>query len=94
MKIKFVFYKEETSFDNILTDKSFNDSVEDILFFIDIKQYLTKKECLLFELKIVEGFSDGEIAAMLHISRQAINKQINKMKKKLKTISDFKEKSY
>ena len=69
MKIKFVFYKEETSFDNILTDKSFNDSVEDILFFIDIKQYLTKKECLLFELKIVEGFSDGEIAAMLHISR-------------------------
>ena len=87
MKIKFVFYKEETSFDNILTDKSFNDSVEDKLFFIDIKQYLTKK-CLLFELKIVEGFSDGEIAAMLHISRQAINK----MKKKLKTFLDFREK--
>ena len=74
MKIKFVFYKEETSFDNILTDKSFNDSVKDILFFI--------------ELKIVEGFSDGEIAAMLHISRQAINK----MKKKLKIFLDFREK--
>ncbi len=87
MKIKFVFYKKETSFDNILTDKSFNDSVKDILFFIDIKQYLTKK-CLLFELKIVEGFSDGEIAAMLHISRQAINK----MKKKLKIFLDFREK--
>ena len=67
-KNKICFLKEETSFDNILIDESFNDSVKDILFFIDIKQYLTKK-CLLFELKIVEGFSDGEIAAMLHISR-------------------------
>ena len=68
-KNKICFLKEETSFDNILIDESFNDSVKDILFFIDIKQYLTQKECLLFELKIVEGFSDGEIAAMLHISR-------------------------
>ncbi len=31
MKIKFVF-REETSFDNILIDESFNDSVKDILF--------------------------------------------------------------
>ena len=29
---------------------------------------------------------------MLHISRQAVNKQINKMKKKLKTFLDFREK--
>ncbi|WP_353477523.1 HTH domain-containing protein [Clostridium sp. MD294] len=43
---------------------------------------------------MVNGFSDGEIAAMLGVSRQAVNKQINKIKKKLKTISDFKEKSY
>ena len=89
---KICFLKEETSFDNILIDESFNDSIKDMLFFIDIKQYLTKKECLLFELKIVEGFSDGEIAAMLHISRQAVNKQINKMKKKLKIFLDFREK--
>lgn len=89
---KICFLKEETAFDNILIDESFNDSVKDILFFIDIKQYLTKKEWMLLKLKIVDGFSDGEIAVMLHISRQAENKQINKMKKKLTTFLVFREK--
>ncbi len=91
---KVCFLKEEELFDNILIDESFNDSIKDILFFIDIKQCLTKKEWMLLELKIVNGFSDGEIATMLGVSRQAVNKQINKIKKKLKTILNFKEKSY
>ncbi|NDO47112.1 HTH domain-containing protein [Clostridium sp. ASF356] len=64
------------------------------MIFYRYKTVLNKKEWILLKLKIVNGFSDGEIAAMLGVSRQAVNKQINKIKKKLKTISDFKEKSY
>lgn len=81
---KVYFLKEEESFDTIIIDENFNDSIKDILFLVDIKHLLTEREWMLFELKIVNGYSDGDIAAMLHISRQAVNKQINKMKPKLK----------
>ena len=88
------FLSEKTLFKTILVDNSSNYSIRDIMLLTDIEHLLTEKEWKLFVLKILKGYSDSDIAAMLHISRQAVNKQINKMKKKLKIFLGFKEKGY
>ena len=75
---------EEVAFENILVDTTSGHSMKEMLLLIDMKQTLTAKEFVLFQLKVIKGYSDKDIAAILHISRQAVNKQINKMKPKLK----------
>lgn len=57
--------------------------MEDALFLTDIKRILNVKEYELFRLKFIEQYTDSEIAKIFGISRQAVNKRINKMKKKL-----------
>lgn len=54
------------------------------IFFIDLKRILSDKEYSLFQLKYQQGLKDKEIAEMYKVSRQAINKRLNKIKLKLK----------
>ncbi len=84
------FFSEKTSLKAILVDNSNNYSIKDIMLLGDIEHLLTEKEWNLFVLKILKGYSDSDIAMMLHISRQAVNKQMNKMKPKLKKYIDLK----
>lgn len=86
------FLSEKTPLKAILVDDSDNYSIKDIMLLTDIEHLLSEREWLLFVLKILRGYSDSDIAVMLHISRQAVNKQINKIKPKLKKYIDFKEK--
>jgi hypothetical protein len=58
--------------------------MEDELYITDIKKLLNDKEYELFVLKFLRQFSDFEIAKQKGISRQAINKNVNKIKNKLK----------
>ena len=78
------FLPEEVSFDNILIDNISNDYIKDKLLLIDMENLLTKKQLKIFELKIIQGYSDNDIAKVLQVSRQAVNKQVNKIKPKLK----------
>lgn len=59
-------------------------SMEDEIYITDIKKLLNDKEYELFVLKFLRQFSDFEIAKQKGISRQAINKNVNKIKNKLK----------
>lgn len=56
------------------------------IFLTDMKNNLTKKEYNLLILKFLEGYSDAEIGNILGITRQAINKQSNILKKKIKEL--------
>lgn len=69
--IEKVSYKENLSF------------FEDELFKTDIGKILNEKEFKICVLKFIERFTDAEIAEQYNVSRQAINKTINKIKKKL-----------
>lgn len=54
--------------------------MEDELYLTDIKKILNIKEYELFRLKFIEQYTESEIADIYGISRQAINKKINKIK--------------
>lgn len=56
------------------------------IFLIDMKRILTNKEYNLLTLKFLKGYSDEEIGNILGITRQAINKQFNRLKRKIKEL--------
>lgn len=57
--------------------------MEDELYLTDIKNILNIGEYELLRIKFIEQYTDAEIAKIYGISRQAVNKRINKIKKKL-----------
>lgn len=57
--------------------------IEDKLYIDDIKKLLNTKEFRLFNFKYIDNKSDSEIASLYKITRQAVNKQVNKLKRKL-----------
>lgn len=57
---------------------------EDTLYLSDLKEFLSHREMCIFKLKFIENYSDMEIAKMFCVTRQAINKTVNIIKKKLK----------
>lgn len=71
-KIERITYKNDLSLLN------------DDLYITDIKKILNIKEYELFCLKFINQLSDSEIAKIKNVSRQAINKNIIKIKNKLK----------
>lgn len=56
------------------------------IFMIDMKKILSKKEYNLLTLKFIKGYSDEEIGKILGITRQAINKQLNRLKRRIKEL--------
>lgn len=66
-------------------------AINDTLLFMDLKTLLSKKEFRLFQLKFLKEYSDTEIAALFHVSRQAVNKQVHKLKSKLRNYIENKE---
>lgn len=54
--------------------------------FIELLKVLTEKECYIIKLIYCYGFSVSEIAQIMKISRQAVNKCKNRALKKLKNI--------
>ena len=74
-------FKEELALnidiiDNSLQDNNYLD-VENKIFVKEILQLLNKKQRYVLVKKVIEGYSDVEIANHLHISRQAVNKLQN-----------------
>lgn len=49
-----------------------------------IYSVLTKSERYIFELKFLLGYTDSEIGEILSITRQAVNKRVNKIRVKVK----------
>lgn len=58
-------------------------NLEDELFKTDIRNILTDKEFNICILKFIYRYTDKEIAERYGVSRQAINKTVNKLKQKL-----------
>ena len=57
--------------------------LEDNLFLSDIQKILSIKEYKICIYKFLKMYSDNDIAKIYGVSRQAINKTVKKIKKKL-----------
>lgn len=68
--------------DNIKTINTTNEIEYDLLL-LAIKSILNKDDFKLFKLRFINNFSEIEIAHIYNISRQAINKKINKIRNRL-----------
>ncbi len=80
-KYKNVFYNNYDYKVDKISHKENMCLMEDTLFFTDIKNVLNIREYELFRLKFIELYTDDEIAQICGVSRQAINKRVNKIKK-------------
>lgn len=79
VKDNLVFEKYSYLSANISEDKA-------NIFIIDMKNLLTEKEFQLLTLRMLKGYSDIEIAKILRLTRHAVNKQFNKLKRKIKDL--------
>lgn len=69
----------------ILADKTM-ENVEDIVLTSILIDSLTKQQKYVIAMKFIYGLSENEIAEILKISRQAVNRTKNRALQKLKTI--------
>jgi RNA polymerase sigma factor (sigma-70 family) len=76
---------------SLLNTKHSDDEIEENLFFDDIKKLISETNYTIIKLKYIDGFSEEQIGNKLGISRQAVNKRLNKSKKIL--YAAFKEDS-
>lgn len=78
------------SYDSLLIEFSDNNDshnqIQDKLYLFELKRYLNNNEINLVNLKFILQYSDSEIAEVYHISRQAVNKRLCKLKIKIKDL--------
>lgn len=65
-------------------DGCYQVNFEDYLFEDELKKILCPKEVYLLQVKFLNGYSESEIAGRFRMSRQAVNKQYQKILKKIK----------
>lgn len=68
---------------------SSNIEIQEQMFLADMRRYLNENEMELLYMKFCLVYSDKEIAEKYHISRQMVNKKLNKMKAKLKKLYEL-----
>ena len=64
------------------------DILEDNLFMLSLEKYLSNAELELIKMKFCLGLKDAEIAKNQGISRQAVNRKLHKIIKKIKRFYD------
>lgn len=65
-------------------DSHYQQDYENDLFEYELKKILCEKELFMLKAKFIYGYSESEIAKQLEISRQAVNKQFQKIYSKIR----------
>lgn len=65
-------------------DNHYQQDYENDLFEYELKKILCEKELFMLKAKFIYGYSESEIAKHLEISRQAVNKQFQKIYSKIR----------
>ena len=80
--------REKTcSYEELQFEKQDEDfSKEDKILLLSLKKYLTESEFILTKYKFFDDYRDSEIAEKYGISRQAVNKKVHKLIKKIQKL--------